>query len=451
MIKLIFSTQNKDKSKEEILDEWWEEIQEHKKLKKKYEKLEKEIRKYKSENTPSSAHKHLMLNTQGLQAKEGAKRGAPIGHKGITRRQIPDRKEIVDADICPKCGSIDLKDKKIFKRLIEEIPEPTVPETVEVEIHKKKCLGCGHVFIPKNNRTPLKGKFGVNLTVMIIFLKFLLRGVLRKTASFLDSNLAFKITPASVNAVIKRAALAAKKDYAELKERIRNSDKVYADETSFSVLGKKYWVWVFRTDTDILLVIRNSRGSDVIKEILGAAYRGTIICDCWSAYNSMKYAIIQRCWAHLLRKAKDYAKTVSGISFYNGLKALFDEIKTFNAGNPLQAERYAKYISMMDELSKLIADHAHCSEIADVVRYIDNKFEQWFTCIKIEGVEPTNNFAEQAIRESVIVRKIIGAFRSETGPTYYETLASLIASWQLKGLDLEMQLNQMLVQNLCFC
>lgn len=444
MIKLIFRMQNKDKSKEDLIDELYE-------LKKKYEKLEKELRKYKSENTPSSAHKHLMPNTQGLQVKEGAKRGAPIGHKGITRPQTPDRKEIVDADTCPKCGSKDLRDKKIFKRLVEEIPEPTVPETVEVEIHKKKCLGCGHVFIPTHNQTPLKGKFGVNLIIMIIFLKFLLRGVLRKTASFLDSNLAFKITPASVNAVIKRAALAAKKDYTGLKERVRNSDKVYADETSFSVLGKKFWVWVFRTDTDILLVIRNSRGSDVLKEILGATYSGTVICDCWSAYNSMKKAIIQRCWAHLLRKVKDCVKTVSGISFYNGLNVLFEEIKAFNARKPTQAERDAKYLSMMDELSKLIADHAYCSEIADVVKYIDNKFEQWFTCIKIEGIEPTNNFAEQAIRESVIVRKIIGAFRSETGPAYYETLASLIASWQLKGLDLKMQLNQMLVRNLCFC
>ncbi|MBI4438601.1 transposase, partial [Candidatus Woesearchaeota archaeon] len=38
--------------------------------------------------------------------------------------------------------------------------------------------------------------------------------------------------------------------------------------------------------------------------------------------------------------------------------------------------------------------------------------QSWFTCIKHENVEPTNNNAEQAIRETVIVRKIIGAFRS---------------------------------------
>ena len=85
------------------------------------------------------------------------------------------------------------------------------------------------------------------------------------------------------------------------------------------------------------------------------------------------------------------------------------------------------------------------------MNYINFNLERWFTCIKIEGIEPTNNFAERALRESVLVRKIIGAFRSEIGKKNYETLASVIASWQLKGLDLKVELKKMLVNNLCFC
>ena len=83
--------------------------------------------------------------------------------------------------------------------------------------------------------------------------------------------------------------------------------------------------------------------------------------------------------------------------------------------------------------------------------YIKYNLEYWFTCIKIEGIEPTNNFAEQSLRESVVVRKIIGAFRSEKGKGNYETLASLIASWQLKRSDLKVELKHMLIKNLCFC
>ena len=68
---------------------------------------------------------------------------------------------------------------------------------------------------------------------------------------------------------------------------------------------------------------------------------------------------------------------------------------------------------------------------------VSNICGYWFTCIKYEGIEPTNIFAEQAIRETVIVRKIIGAFRSEKGKENYERQASLISSWQLNKLDIK--------------
>ena len=101
-------------------------------------------------------------------------------------------------------------------------------------------------------------------------------------------------------------------------------------------------------------------------------------------------------------------------------------------------------------LKEIISYYSKYPELMPVVKYINFNLEHWFTCIKIEGIEPTNNFAERALRESVLVRKIIGAFRSETGKENYETLASVIASWQLKGLDLKVELKQMLIKNICF-
>jgi len=127
---------------------------------------------------------------------------------------------------------------------------------------------------------PLKGKFGINVMVLVIFMKFLLKGVLRKSASFLDNGFALNMTLATVNAIIKRVADAAENEYEDLKMRIRNADKIYMDETSFSVLGKNQGVWVFRTADDILLVIRPSRGGKVLQEIIGNDYAGVIICDC---------------------------------------------------------------------------------------------------------------------------------------------------------------------------
>ena len=258
--------------------------------------------------------------------------------------------------------------------------------------------------------------------VLVIFIKFLLRGVLRKTASFLETSHSFTITPAALNEIIFRVANAAEKEYEEMKIRIRNSVKVYIDETSFSVLGKNQWLWAFRTENDILYVLRPSRGSNVLEEILGKDYSGTVICDCWRAYNFLALANIQRCWSHLLRKSKELL-SVAGRNMHDKLTELFDEIKRYNSTNHASEERLKKYEELTGKLKELIEYYSKYPELESVVKYINFNLGNWFTCIKVEGVEPTNNFAEQAIREPVLVRKIIGAFRSETGKENYEKLA----------------------------
>jgi len=463
----MFKAKQQGKTKDELIGIMWEQHkfieqqekqlgQQQKRLEEQDERIEelaKELRKYKNSNTPSSANKHLKPDTSGKKAKGGGKRGAPKGHKGTTRpTQTPDDHKKHDPDECPNCHGDNLKDKKVHTRIIEEIPEPVQPEIVAHEIHEKECLDCGLVFVPATaTEIPRKGKFGINVMVLIIFIKFILRGVLRKSASFMDTHFALKMAPASVNAIIGRVAEAAEHEFGDLKRRIRLAQMVYVDETSFSVLGKKFWVWVFRTPSDILLVIRPSRGSAVLHEILGKDYAGIVICDCWSAYSMLKHAIFQRCWAHLLRKSKELCDTVTGRHFHEKLKVLFKEIKTFNAGNPAQEERDEQYEVMTRKLQELLKYYSRYPHLAEVIGYIDRKVDQWFTCIKIPGIEPTNNFAENAIRETVIVRKIIGAFRSLKGKEYYETLASLIATWQLQELDLQKELRQMLVKNLCYC
>ena len=112
------------------------------------EALRKELYLYKNSNTPSSSNKHMKPDTSGKQNKKNSKRGAPFGHVGKTRQQIPTRKEIVDDNECPNCHGHNIVDDKIINQIIEEIQEPIAPEIIEAEIHQKECLDCGIKFIP---------------------------------------------------------------------------------------------------------------------------------------------------------------------------------------------------------------------------------------------------------------------------------------------------------------
>ena len=135
--------------------------------------------------------------------------------------------------------------------------------------------------------------------------------------------------------------------------------------------------------------------------------------------------------------------------FHKKLSALFDDIIKFNSTEKTEKQRFRKYAQMTKKLQKITNYYSQYEECEAVAKYINFHIESWFTCIKIAGVQPTNNYAEQAIRETVLVRKIIGAFRSEKGTKTYETLASLIATWQMQKLDIKKELTRMLSANLC--
>lgn len=436
-------------SKEEIIKKYRELEKELEKVKDEKEALEKELHKYKNPNTPPSAHSHLKPNAFKAPTRSRSKRGAPKGHPGTTRPQkVADEIHYITSTECPNCHSKDLEVLRQEYRQQEELPPEIKLKVVDVFRDVCKCRQCRLKFTSRDGVTPIQGKFGINLMVLVIFLKFIVRGVLRKTAGFLDASFDVKLAPATVQAIIERASVAGEKEYALLKQKIRKAPVLYIDETSFSVLGKNWWTWVFRSETDILLVIRKSRGNNVLEEILGKDHTGIVVCDCWRAYDFLSNAVLQRCWAHLLRKSK-MLETVPGRHLHQKMSDLFDEIGKFNRKERSEKQRMRKYLQLTAQLRKITSYYSRYEECKSVVKYVDFHIESWFTCVKYAGVQPTNNYAEQAIRETVLVRKIIGAFRSEKGTQTYETLASLIATWQIQQLDLKKELHRMLTTNLC--
>jgi transposase len=433
-------------SKDEIIKKYLELEKENEELKKQKEALEKELRKYKNPNTPPSAHQFLKSS---VILRASRKRGAPVGHLGSNRSWISNAfvRHIV-ANECPRCHSNDVAVSRTARQQIDEIPQEIKPESTMIERDFCECKQCHLKFVGRDEQTPLKGRFGINLMVLVILLRFIVRGVMRKTAGFLGASFALKLAPASVHAIIERAAKAGETEYSALKLKIREAKLLYIDETSFRVLGRNWWVWAFRSDTDLLLVIRQSRGNNVLEEILGKEYNGTVVCDCWRAYDYLSNAALQRCWAHLLRKSKEL-ESVAGRHFHKKLSELFGQIIKFNSKERTIKQRECKYGRLTLEMQKVISHYSRYEKCRAVTKYVDFHLESWFTCIKKAGVQPTNNYAEQAIRETVLVRKIIGAFRSEKGTKTYETLASLIATWQYQKLDIKKELHRMLTTNLC--
>jgi len=61
-------------------------------------------------------------------------------------------------------------------------------------------------------------------------------------------------------------------------------------------------------------------------------------------------------------------------------------------------------------LEDVVAKYSEFKELEKPLTYIKNGFGCWYTCMLYPVWEPTNNLGEQAMREHVIIRKIIGCF-----------------------------------------
>jgi hypothetical protein len=76
-------------------------------------------------------------------------------------------------------------------------------------------------------------------------------------------------------------------------------------------------------------------------------------------------------------------------------------------------------------MKEIVEKYGKCKELQKPTKYLQNGLGKWYICLLFPGMEPTNNFGEQAMREHVIMRKIIVCFRSKNGVKKYEVLLSV--------------------------
>ncbi|RCV65529.1 Transposase [Methanophagales archaeon] len=412
------------------------------------EELKAKLAKYDNPHTPSSAQRYKKNSESKNSSK---KRGAPKGHRGATRSTPePDREVEVTTDQCDLCGSANLEECGVEKQVIEELPPPPKIEVIQFNRHKYKCQDCGHVFIAKDEKCPLKGRFGVDLLVYLILLKFSLRGVLRRIKDFAFHLNSFDITPKGIQDAIFRVGEACKTAYSANIDKVRAATWNYMDETGIRVLGKNYWLWTFRTpDGEVVVVIRPSRGQNVLREIFGGNINGAGVVDGWRAYNIIP--VLQRCWAHLIRDVDAFIEQPGGKELSEAIHEKFKALKEFIGTDPstsMEERKQQKEVWDM-EMAELAEQFSKFKELKKQVTYIRNGLGNWYTCLLYPGMEPTNNLSEQVIREHVLVRKIIGTFRSEDGAEYYQYIASVFATWRLQAKDVYAELKKLLVNELC--
>lgn len=395
------------------------------------EELEKKLSAYENANTPSSRIRFPPRIINENKKTPGQK----TGHIGITRtKPEPTMTMEVIEEKCPHCKAKLGKPFKTISKIIEEIPLPQPIEVTEYRINHYICPKCKKEVVAKA-KIPEKSSFGSNTLAHVTLLKFEDRLPLRKVCSALKRQFNLEISSGTVFDITDKVSNKLSPEYSRIRASIRKSRYVGVDETGIRVGGLNFYVWVFTTKNATSYVIRKSRGKNVIEEVLGKEYKGVIGCDGWTSYSSYG-AKLQRCWAHLLREAKDLADKYYGFTgFYESIKSIFKKIKRLREKPFSLMARNQWKDKLMLEMKQIIEQMNGYKEFRDFAGKINNGLEHWFTCLIHLFVEPTNNDAERALRELIVQRKIIGTLRNEKGTGIMERIMSCIATWKQQGLN----------------
>ena len=401
--------------------------------------LKKRLLMYENAHTPPS----LQKIKKRIPRESSGKLGAPKGHPKYEREE-PEISKVIKhiVDICPYCNT-KLNLKEILEVIEEEIPEMKKIKAIKHLIEWGICPKCRKRVVAKNNAPA--DRFGPILKSHITLLKHEDRLPLRKVESALERNHDFKITHTGIMKVIRKVANKLREPYYEIIKQIRSSKVVYIDETGYKLNGNQWWLWTFVCQNVVLFVIRKSRSKDVVEEILGKKYEGIISCDGWKTYESFSDKL-QRCWAHLLRESYHMKEDHKDFEQYHRiLKGMFDKIIQIRLKPPDEKIRIELAEEMRDSLLQTSKSMSAYPQFKKFSIKIENGINFWFTCIENLEVEPTNNYAEQALRELIVQRKIMGGLRSEKGAETLEIISTMIATWKKQDKPLLQAMKSYLV------
>ena len=219
--------------------------------------------------------------------------------------------------------------------------------------------------------------------------------------------------------------------YEQLRSKLSDEPQLFVDESPTKEKNKKAWLWVAVAPLFTIFGIFASRKRESLVSLIGD-YSGIILnCDRAKMYLDGKR--LQWCWAHLKR---DFQKLIDshdgqvkrmGHDLMRKQKLLFEHWRRYKAGH-IKWSTFQSYVSPIREEVRCLLLRGKFSGNAKLIGFCNELYdrrEHLWTFTRIEGIEPTNNTAERALRPAVIYRKLSFGTQSASGSRYLERILSV--------------------------
>lgn len=376
------------------------------------------------------------------------KKRDPKHNRGRRRMAHATHWETHAATVCPDCGER-LEGGWVIRRVqVIDLP-PVAPLVVtEHRILRRPCPTCGKQVVPEPVGLEAgrlgRCRFGPRLVAAVATMHTAERLPIRVIQERLQREYGLTISLGGITGLLTRLAAAGKSAYEQIQADVRASPVVNADETGWREQGQHTTVWTVSTP-QLVSVHHGRRTNEEIDAILGADFGGTIVADCYAAYDHF-LGPKQRCWAHLLRDLKtllhEYGEETATGAWVVGILDVFKQARVpwpaaEEGGTPqaihAREERARCYEALIQVLCPDDLDPT--LPHATLAKRFRTHLPELFTFVRDPLVPATNNAAERSLRPLVIARKISGGTRSAMGSLTHMILYTICATARIQGKD----------------
>ncbi len=376
--------------------------------------------------------------------KSKLKQGAQPGHEGKGRQLIPVE-DVDDTVVClpkPTCecgGQIKADPKKIRRHQQYELPKikPIITEYQQVY---GACCDCGETHCGTLPHGVSAKLLGPRATASVAILTGDYRLSKREAQRIFKDFFNLPVSLGTLSNAEETVSTALASPVEEAKVYIQQqTGSVNADETSHKPQGDKMWVWLATTLLVAVFIVRSSRRMESAKALLGKNFSGYLTTDRFGSYNWIKTTVRQFCWAHLKRDMQKISER-SGIAgkigdeMLDNIRRMFRLWHRHKNGKIKHKTFKAAMNPIRKNIERLLEKGSVCGHIKteNICKLILKHKESLWTFVENEGIEPTNNLAEQQIRFYVLWRKSSFGTQSERGNVFVERMMTTTATCKLQ-------------------
>ena len=378
----------------------------------------------------------------------GRPRGGQKGHPGSRRELLPEEKvdRVIDhyPEGCGRCGkhlpSLEgCPVKAPVRHQVLDVP-PVAVEVTEHRRHWGWCSDCHHhTLAPMPDGVPW-GMMGPNLLALASLLTGRFRMSRRDVQEFVETVLGVPVSLGAVKAHEELVSMALADPVKEAAKAVQSAPVVNADESSWKEGDKRAWIWCGNTPDLAVYRIAPSRSQEAAKDLVGENFDGILGTDRYSGYSFHPIEKRALCWAHIKR---DFERITGrgGASRPIGEEgvAIHDQVfkywHRFKKGLLSRGSLKKRLKPVQERMQALLERGAACghSKTQNTCTNLLKVFPGLWTFASVEGVEPTNNSSERALRPAVRWRKVSFGSRSNAGSRFAERVMTVVETCRRQG------------------